>query len=530
MSSNIADREEALRLIGEKVRKLRHGQEPDKKHIVVFYGVAGIGKTLLLQHLKNHYSKSPCDCIPIPPERTQFGAELIKPCLSSGNSHDPLPCAFVDVSSQNYSDLRTGYVTLLEEIVGQIKKEAISVPQSLLAEMEKFEKDVTAFYKEASRVVPDNQSFFDVEVKATDVTDRFQTIMEGLIRCPENKAVLILLDNAEEIYSQAFQSFEQEVLIPLRKTRGFLVIMTRFRPIAWPPGSTLAQYTDQHELTLFSVGATHEQLAPLFAHAARKVQALTGGHPDANGYVVKMWQKETERDPSAASWLDDHGPRIAETLVDEIVYEKIMQEKAPGIQRVFLRASVVRQLEVNLLADLLRVNYEGLGGFDAATGFRYFELFGQMQRTGLLSWDQERKGWAIESAVRRILAASLRLNYPEAYESLNRIALQTFERWMAGFPEDRSLFIVESLYHHACLNVFQRPDVESRVAIEDPEEALRRYLDEYQGRIDREQLKIRLASDTELREMLDNRLEVLLNMVGKELVHVSIRHATRSLH
>jgi hypothetical protein len=109
---------------------------------------------------------------------------------------------------------------------------------------------------------------------------------------------------------------------------------------------------------------------------------------------------------------------------------------------------LVRQFDLILLRRLLS---EFVDAFADYPRNAYGGLLSTLNATHLIEWDDRRKGYTVDPTLRRILGEHVRIQNPECYGSVNRAALEVYRDWIDRVADYRSVYIVEALYHEACL-------------------------------------------------------------------------------
>lgn len=510
MSSTIIDCAEALCLVGEKVKNLRHEGKGDQLHFLNFHGVAGIGKTMVLHHLATYYGAHHEDCFPL--SKGSCGEFGIQPC---GEAHEALPCAYIDCSRGEYSDPQAAHVKLLEDIVIETSK-AVSIVPRLQEKVDTFLEQAANFRQEAS-MLQSSETQFQSTAEAMPVVDRFLAVIRNILeyRPPGSypMILLMLLDSVDKAPSQWYSWLETEIMDHLRPDDRCMVILTSDKPLNWQHVSGLSQYTERRQLKPFLFKDTREQLPTDLSNVVAKVHALTGGHPDANHHVLQKWQGEPDKTVEPGRWINDNGREISKALAEKIVYNRILQSDDTKLRDAFLKTSVVRWLECSMCTSLLRTNCSPT--FASLTAYKCMEMLTNMKETDYFSWDGKKKGWVMEPAIRRILAAYLRWNDSMAYKKLSQVALDQYEQWIPDYPDDCHLFVVECLYHKACLLTFD--DLSPQVLAD----KLGVFFDEgltMRGDINQERLISLLRDDPELQEMLGNELENMIKPIQESIV------------
>ena len=133
------------------------------------------------------------------------------------------------------------------------------------------------------------------------------------------------------------------------------------------------------------------------------------------------------------------------------------------------------------------------------------------------------KRQVLDSTIRWMLALNMRLSARERYEEVNRELASLYDEWIERVPENRSGFIIERLYHEACLQSAQGASAEAiagRLC-----GLLEGYLEKYYPVIEEGEmphgltaLKEELSKDEELKEFLSDGQDDQLIDVIKETV------------
>jgi hypothetical protein len=81
----------------------------------------------------------------------------------------------------------------------------------------------------------------------------------------------------------------------------------------------------------------------------------------------------------------------------------------------------------------------------------FLGVVGRMVKTTLVEWSSARRGYVLDKTIRWMLALNVKLAARERYEEINYELIGLYDEWIERVPENRSGFIIERLYHEACL-------------------------------------------------------------------------------
>ena len=467
-------REEEVGLVEERIGIIQYGGSVFQA-VINFYGVVGIGKTVLLR-------------------------ELEKRIRDKG-----LPCAFVDFAEEEYDCSPQSQVALLEDIVDRLSDSAGS---AALAEA------VLDFRQRRQTGEP-------VEDQVQAVVQASLDYINDLAR-DRNAPAVLLFDTLERADAALFDWLEEEVIGPLIRTDRVLVIVASRAPHRWKQFA-VRRRAYRWRLDPFDEKTTREQLPQEYETLAPKVMHLTRGHPFGNVQIlqsVRRIEQEVGRSFRRTDF-DEYQRRLVQELVDQLIEPLVMRDVPAEIKRAYRVVALARQFDVNVLRRLLtRFVEEPFAGKSAAY---FLGVVGAMVKTTLVEWSSARRGYVLDSTIRWMLALNMRLSARERYEEVNRELASLYDEWIERVPENRSGFIIERLYHEACLQSAQGASAEAiagRLC-----GLLEGYLEKYYPVIEEGEmphgltaLKEELSKDEEWKEFLSDGQDDQLIDVIKETV------------
>ncbi len=320
------------------------------------------------------------------------------------------------------------------------------------------------------------------------VVEAFLNYLNDLM---EEGPIVVLFDTTDLADTEVVTWLEESVISPLCLTGKCVIIWTGRFEQRWKRFEVRRRVVSQ-KLEPLPLKATEEQVGPV----GTRIYRLTYGHPMGNEEVADAIHEYQTRGQEA----EEHD--LVNVLVEKVIDEYVMKDIAPELQAACWALAVVRQFDVIILRRILS---EFVPHFKETEAF--LKVLGQLTATSLVEWDAVRKGYALDETVRRILALYLRLNQPERYLSINEAAANIYEEWIERVSENRSIYVLERLYHQANIASI-KGGTQSRV-VEKLEGELQGYLEKYYQDDERDfaissttQLLEEMRQDSELKEIV----------------------------
>jgi hypothetical protein len=144
--------------------------------------------------------------------------------------------------------------------------------------------------------------------------------------------------------------------------------------------------------------------------------------------------------------LDD----LVHKAIDEYVFRDVDQELVNACRVLAL----LRQFDVILLRRVLSRFVSDFKDYPRAA---YGGLLGLLHTTQVIEWDDGRKGYNVAMPLRQILSQHMRQHNPRQYIAINQAALEVYHDWIKRVSENRSVYIIEAVYHQAVINRVSAP-------------------------------------------------------------------------
>lgn len=307
-------------------------------------------------------------------------------------------------------------------------------------------------------------------------------------------AMVVLFDTTDRADTEVVAWLEENVISPLCLTGRCVIIWTGRFPQRWKRFEVRRRVASE-KLEPLPLKATEEQVGrPVGA----RIYKLTSGHPMGNEEVADVIRDYQARGQEAK----EHD--LVNVLVDRVVDKYVFKDIALDLNAACRILALVRQFDVVVLRRLLSKFVDAFKDMREAL---YLGQVGRLTETHLVEWDSVRKGYALDPTLRHILALHLRYDQPERYLQVNREAAVIYAEWIERVRENRSVYVLERLYHqaHIALAEGQSPAQVSG----DLRQELTGYLSDYYVDSDRafalrstDQLCQELNSDEELKEIM----------------------------
>lgn len=390
-------REKEINLVEERVGIIQYGGSVFQA-VINFHGVIRIGKTVLLQELRRRIRDK------------------------------GLPCALINFDEKEYSFSSQSQMMLLEDIAGNLSNGAGK------AVLMKFAGE--------------------------PVESQLQVAVQALLDCVgdlarhHNAPAVLLFDTLERCDEKLLDWLEDKVISPLIRTDRVLVIVASRAPHRWKPFE-VRRRAYQHRLGPFNEKTTKKQLPQEYSALAPRVVHLTHGHPFGNVQILQS-VRQIEREIGRSFGLtdfDEYQKRLVQELMDQLIEPFVMQDVPADIRHAYRVVALARQFDVNVLRRLLtQFVEEPFAGKSAAY---FLSVVGMMVKTTLVEWSSARRGYVLDDTIRWMLALNMKLSARERYEEINQELIGLYDEWTERVPENRSGFIIERLYHEACLQSVQ---------------------------------------------------------------------------
>lgn len=283
-------------------------------------------------------------------------------------------------------------------------------------------------------------------------------------------------DTTDKAHPAVLAFLEEEVVSLLTQKGRCLFVFAGRAALHWRRFEVRRRvYTER--LEAFDPESVEDQLKHSMwsdlAGLTSQVYHLTGGLPLGNFVVSRRLDKwAAEGRALDVQAFPGYEPDLMDALIKEVMNKYIFKDVSRDLVEACYVLALVRQFDLILLRRLLS---EFVREFQDYPRNAYGGLLSVLNATYLITWDDTRKGYSVDGTLRRILGRHTRLQNPGRFIDVNRAALEVYQDWIARVAEYRSIYVVEALYHEACVALVEREGDFSGL-----QESLDRYLGYYQ--------------------------------------------------
>ena len=264
-------------------------------------------------------------------------------------------------------------------------------------------------------------------------------------RADATRPVVFFFDETEDAPPQLVDWLEEQVLSPIVSLKNCLIIWTARSQQAWKTPYIRGQVQSEH-LPPFDLKETEEQLrqrttAPsdLAAEFFSQVHEVTQGHPAANAFALNQMDREQPLEKIKAELLKD----IFQNFILDYVLGSLKEEDE---RTAFELVALVRWFDTVMLRNLLQKLRETQ--FQSEPPEYFGNLLQRLKLTPLLAWE---KGYTLEAALRPLIRNYYFTCRRDEYIKTHETALNVYRNWLDKQMDNPNLYIVEELYHTACL-------------------------------------------------------------------------------
>ena len=228
--------------------------------------------------------------------------------------------------------------------------------------------------------------------------------------------LVVLVDHIDESEKDFLDMLDSRCLSQLTtRPNALLVLVERGKGHNW---ITLALRHPPSRLQRFAASHTHEQLqhqVPDAASSAAEIQQRSNGIPLAN----LLFGREIVSSPS------DSPPDVIDTLLG----------RAKSLRRQFEALCVLRAFD-ELRMQAVFIEYFNAPGDDRGwDNLSFVTARKELVATSLVHWDGDKRGYAIDEALRPILENALRARDEAVWRRLHERAYRLYMEWADSYPK-----------------------------------------------------------------------------------------------
>lgn len=399
--ARFVDRDLELGHVRDQVRLIQ-GQGFTGEPLINYWGVKGIGKTWVLNHVRYLYAYKPDSA----PPRPTFTAFYSFPAEGGTPLWDFVP-------------------RLAHDMLGQIERTLNGEEHAALAE-----------------AIKDGQA---------------AALVKALNLLAQRFLPLILLDNTEHIRVDDWKELGRSLIEPLVASgRVLIVIAGRRQAPRWSRFEVRNKVvpTERTLIRAFSKDSVINQIGHADYSLSRDTVDLvfpyTAGNPqlvDAIARHVLSWSESGKIGVTGGALNEPYRRSLLEILGKSL--EQLLGQTPSHLQHYLEAVAPLRFYRLEALRSMLAEQERG--GGDHADGYYHQILRDLDQNTEVVWWDRERRAYVTSEVVRQVMSRRQLLDSSERYMGRHRSAVAMYRRLAEAFPQTSEDFIVEILFHQTCL-------------------------------------------------------------------------------
>lgn len=397
------NREDILRGIAEQVRLLQQGREL-KNSLILAWGVQGVGKSWLLQHLEHEY-------------------RFVAPKNSSSKGVFSL-----------YTDFRT-----FESGQGAVARLLGGYVDSLQARLS---ADICFPHATVER-------FRKQQITAVDdrLAETFASVLEALSTRYVPLGLFDAFDTLQSTDEEFFSWFEQWILVPwLQRDRSLVVLASR-RELRQLRQFEVRRRITRVPLVPFDRTATIKQLGD--EAAGTTLYPMTFGHPLTTWYVHEELDAQRSTDqPFDQAFIDTRRDDVADLLHQ--VIESLLQDAPLSLRPRIMAAATLRAFHIDSLREIL-AGIERNPDLSNESDVYIQTIIEEFVRSNLVRWSMQKRAYEVDDTVRRLVNRAWQLKDVDEYVYRHEQAYEVYRKRIADTPwsTNADVFIVEAIYHLA---------------------------------------------------------------------------------
>lgn len=488
LDEHLVDRQDQIKQFGSVLNQISHDR-PVRTNLFEWYGGPGIGKSTLVKLLGRECQRHDAAAVLVNFREAPISQYLTDPTILVED-------LVRDLAVQQ--DIRTAVIPLLEKIALYRLEEA---PSEAVRSYSRFTPEDRLYRRPA---------WLD---RLRDVTRELTTLIAYLGRndSPQVRPIVLFFDETEFADLELADWIEEWIITPIAQMKHCVIVWTARRPWRWKRpeirrrlSSELLKPFDAKEVRdQVRENSTNPDLAALLF---QKVFVVTGGHPFANAVVIS--RINDLQDEGFAVTLDTFSqvkPELLREIYWKFIQGYVFRSLSPDEKTACELLSVVRLFDTTMLREVMR------GCADREYSEWNQEEFGnlllKLKKTQLLVWD---KGYTIDPSIRHLIREYLQALDVPTFARVNETAVRVYEDWLGRRVENRNLFVIEELFHYACLKRVGQ-DVSLQDVLQQRLEEYPKWIDDIQAlssALDR--LAEEIARDEELIQLTDHDVVIAL--------------------
>ena len=392
--------------------------------IINFVGTAGIGKTTLLRQI------------------LRYNLHIEYP---------DIPLAFVDfdknLNAQSNNDSEKSEIKVLAEWITEIAEQTQTSFPEFSEAYEKFASYLSSLEGEENEL---DESKGLLNSYRNRVARTFVNYLKELLKEPAKRPIVLFMDTVEDAPKEVIGWLERAVLEPITASGWVVCVLASRQHVDWQSFEVRQRVIFQR-LRTFDQGQVATQLSPNYSYLAPDIIKLSFGLPAATEALAEEIKEieQTEQQSPDEALLQRYRERLVEErLLEKLLYKYLMSDVSEDLKEALLAISPLRHFTVNVTARILPKFAPT--HLKVTSGIETLVVIRGMMETTLVDWDREKRGYAMEEPLRRIMALAFMVKDQTRFLAVHQEASELYSSWIdLDGRENCRDFIIEWIYHQA---------------------------------------------------------------------------------
>lgn len=393
---------------------------PPKQSMLLFHGVAGMGKSWLMQHCQQEHHFEPPDA-----RQKRRGVVAV----------------YWDFEGESSADVLTDFCTAIQNQIEATLREH-EQPSVVSVEAEP-QPGRAALRTKASAAHP-AAAFF---------VRTIQTLAKQF-------TPVLFLDSVGELESRSpetFAHFEEQIIHPLIRRDEALVILSSQREMrGW------SQFDIRRRIKLMPLGAFDAETTAEQVPGGDLIYPYSSGYPAATRHIYTHLQQTEDWEESRESGelrlkhirkigtaLQEIQAWLLEGFAPLLAMQTVKSEaELNQLRRRFPMLATLRYFHIRMLRLFLAASEQDDGLYQLSDAY-FQQLIKQLMATQLVRWSPEQHNHQIEPTIRQVINECTFLQDENEFRTRHRHALKIYDEWLERLPENSGRIMIQMLYHMA---------------------------------------------------------------------------------
>jgi hypothetical protein len=393
------NRQDEIRAIHDRIRLAQSAQAVSES-VINYWGVGGIGKTWILQHLNDKFSY-------------QSPTEEKRPSFT----------VFFEFQ-------KTAEANVIEQFAQGLARRILD--------------QLSAHISQSVRR----------RLEAIQTSSNLEELANVILGLSKDFTPLILLDNAENISPDLWDEIERQFFEPLVSTGKVLVVVAGRRQVPrWRRFEVRrrAMDSEKSQIKPFDKQGVLKQLERLNVSITTDLlYPYTAGNPHIVDIFVRYIQSLTESSENIVidkQWVSKHNQDLLRVL--QLSKEELIKDVPKRLRQILLAVAPLRFYRLEAMRYMLGKQNSDVQREPDSHILQFLRDLDQ--ETEIVWWDRGHRAYVTSEVVRKLIDRANYIQDAQAYITSHNHAITMYWDWAKDSPKTSDEFIIEILFHEASI-------------------------------------------------------------------------------